>query len=933
MKLKSVTFLVFFSAGYATAGWAQDRPLRFDPQVTVDSLDNGLHYYIRVNSHPEKRAELRLVLNAGSVLEDEDQRGLAHFVEHMAFNGTEGFPKQELVEYLERVGMRLGPDLNAYTGFDETVYRLQVPTDSAGLLGTAFQILEEWTHRLTFDPDMVDGERGVVLEEWRMGRGAEARMLDQQLPVLFQGSRYAVRLPVGSRESIQSFDMEALERYYRDWYRPDLMAVIAVGDFDRDAVERLIREHFSALSSPKVPRPRTEYQVPDHDETRIAIAADKEATESRISIYYKQPLRETRSARAYRRLIVERLFNRMLNDRLFELTQQSEPPFLYGSSGQGRLIRSKEVYVLGAAVEDGGVARGLAALLTEAERVARHGFTATELERHKVELWRIVERNYAEREKTNSSEYAYEYVNAFLTGDPVPGVEADYEMHLRFLPGIMVEEVNQLAREWLVNRNRVILVSAPNNGVPLPSEGALMAAFETVQDSEIAPYVDEVEDSPLVAEPPVPGQIVGEHHDYALGVTVWELSNGARVILKPTDFKDDEVLFRASSPGGTSLARDEDYIAASTAADVVSMGGLGTFSLVELKKKLAGKAVAVSPSIGPLHESLAGSASPNDLETLFELIYLTFTSPRRDSTAYLAYRTQIEAILSNRSVSPADALQDTLTVTLTQHHFRTRPPTNDVYKEMDLEKSLDFYRNRFSDAGDFTFVFVGSFAVPQLRPLVEHYVASLPSNGRVEKWLDRGIIPPKGIVERVVRNGMEPKSQTHIIFPGTLEFNRENTYLLCALADVLQIKLRERLREDLGGTYSVAVVSVAERDPVPSYSMRISFGADPDRLDELAAVVFQEIDSLKIRGATPTDVEKVRESQRRTLETRLQENNYWLWQLLTADRLDTDPHGVLDNRDLIDALTPEMVQQAARRYLLSDNYVRVSLYPAGDYWQ
>jgi zinc protease len=940
MKLISGTFLVSsLSVGYATASWAQlqshelDRRLSFDPEVTVDSLDNGLHYYIRVNSRPEKRAELRLVLNAGSVLEDEDQRGLAHFVEHMAFNGTEGFPRQELVDYLERAGMRFGPDLNAYTSFDETVYRLQVPTDSAELLPTAFQILEEWAHRLTFDPDMVDGERGVVIEEWRMGRGADARMLDQQFPILFQGSQYARRLPVGDKEAIQSFDLEALERYYRDWYRPDLMAVIAVGDFDRAAVERMIREHFSALSTPKVPRPRPEYQVPDHDETRIAIAADKEATQSQISIYYKQPLRKIRSAGAYRRMIVERLYNRMLNDRLFELTQQPDPPFLYGSSGQGRLIRSKEVYVLGAAVRDGGVTRGLEALLTEAERVARYGFTATELERHKVELWRIMERSYAERDKTNSSEYAYEYANAFLTGDPVPGVEAEYEMHLRFLPGIMLQEVNQLAREWLVDRNRVILVSAPKNEVPLPSEGALMAAFDVVKGSEIAPYVDEVEDSPLVAEPPAPGQIVGEHRDDPLGVTVWELSNGARVILKPTDFKDDEVLFRASSPGGTSLAPDRDYIAASTAADVVSVGGLGTFSLVELQKKLAGKVASVSPSIGPLYESMAGSASPDDLETLFELIYLTFTSPRRDSTAYLAYRTQMEAILSNRRVSPADAFQDTLTVTLTQHHFRTRPPTSDVYKEMDLEKSLEFYRDRFSDAGDFTFVFVGSFAVPRLRPLVEHYIASLPSNGRVETWRNIGITPPKGVVERVVRNGMEPKSQTHIVFTGPLEFNRENAYLLCALAEVLQIRLRERLREELGGTYSVTVGGVSERDPVPSYSMRISFGADPERLDELAAVVFQEIDSLKIRGATATDVEKVRESERRTLETKLKENNYWLWQLLTADRLDMDPYGVVDNSDLIDALTPETVQEAARKYLLSDNYVRVSLYPAEDYWE
>jgi zinc protease len=786
---------------------------------------------------------------------------------------------------------------------------------------------------VTLEVDMVDGERGVVIEEWRMGRGADSRMFDRQFPILFQGSQYAERLPVGNKEVIETFDHEALERFYQDWYRPDLMAVVAVGDFDGREVENLIREHFSKLVSPSRTRSRTVFPVPDHEETLIAIASDREATDSRVSIYYKQPLSETQTVGAYRRLIVERLYNRMLNDRLFELTQQPDPPFLYGSSGQGRLIRSKEVYVLGAVVSDGRVERGLEALLTEAERVALHGFTVTELERNKVELLRGIERAWAERQKTNSSAYAYEYVDAFLTGDPIPGVEAEYEMHRTLLPDIGLDEVDRLAREWLIDRNRVILVNAPENGAALPTEKTLMAAFEAAKDLEIAPYVDRIDDTPLVAEQPVPGEIVGEDHNDALNVTTWQLSNGARVILKPTDFKDDEILFRASSPGGTSLARDQDYIAASTAAEVASVGGLGTFSVVELQKKLSGKMVGVTPSLGPLYEGMGGSASPEDLETLFKLIYLTFTSPRRDSTAYLAFRTQIEAILANRSASPADAFQDTLTVALTQHHFRARPPTKQVYEEMDLDKSLEFYRDRFSDAGDFTFVFVGNFEVGQMRPWVEHYLASLPTTGRVETWHDAGIRPPSGVIEREVRRGMEPRSQTHVVFTGPFGTSRQDRYTLAALAELLQIKLRERLREDLGGTYSVSVGSRSERHPVPSYSMRISFGADPRRLEELTAVVFQEIDSLKLRGAMLSDVVKVKESQRRTLETSLKQNNYWLWQLLAADRLGESPSEVLDGSDLIDALTPEMLQQAARRYLPADNYVRVSLYPEKDDWQ
>ena len=921
--------------GHAQLGLPElDRPLPVDPMVKVDTLENGLTYYIRTNHRPENRAELRLVVNAGSVLEDSDQLGLAHFVEHMAFNGTERFPKQDLIDYLERIGMRFGPELNAYTSFDETVFILQIPTDSTEIVTTAFQILEDWARNLTFDPQMVDSERGVVVEEWRMGRGADSRMFDRQFPVLFEGSQYAVRMPLGDTAIIKGFEYSSLERFYEDWYRPDLMAVVAVGDFDASEIERLIRRHFSQLTSPPSPRERNVYPVPDHDETLIAIAADQEATESRVSIYYKQQLRETNTVSAFRRLIVERLYNSMLNDRLFELTQQSDPPFLYGSSGQGRLIRSKEVYVIGAVVEDGGVERGLEALLTETERVAQHGFTDTELERHRAELLRWMEQANAEREKTNSSSYAYEYVQAFLNSDPIPGVAIEYEYYQRFLPEIELAEVNRLAREWLVDRNRVIMVNAPDKeGLVTPSESALLGVFEMVKGRAVEPYADSVDDTPLVGAQPVPGQIKSEELDEELGITTWTLSNGARVILKPTDFKDDEILFRASSPGGTSLASDEDYIAASTAAQVVSFSGLGNFGMVELQKKLAGKAVGVGASFGSLYEGLGGSGSPGDVETLFELIYLSFAAPRRDIVAYQALRKQIDAILANRDASPMDVFQDTLTATLSQYHFRARSATAKVYEEMDLDKSLDFYRDRFADAGDFTFVFVGNFETEQLRPLVRTYLASLPTNGRVESWRDVGIRPPEGVVVKEVRRGIEPKSRTHIVFTGVFEYNRQNQHLIASLADVLQIRLRERLREDMGGTYSVSVSARPERDPVPSFSILISFGADPGRLEELAGVVFEEIEGVKTQDSLGADVAKVRESQRRSLETNLKQNNYWLWQLVAADRLGIEPREALVYNSLIEELNVEMIREAARMYLPTQNYIRVSLLPERDDWQ
>jgi zinc protease len=935
MRLKLAAAAGFLSLAIGAAGGAVAQQtgersplLPVDPSVTVGTLQNGLRYYIRANKRPENRAELRLVVNAGSVLEDDDQRGLAHFVEHMAFNGTLRYPKQALIDYLERIGMRFGPDINAYTGFDETVYSLQVPTDSVGVLETAFEILEDWAHQLVFDAEMIDSERGVVIEEWRLGRGAAARMFDKQFPILFKNSAYAERLPIGSVEVLESFEHEALMRYYQDWYRPDLMAVVAVGDFDSGMIEGLVRRHFEQMPSLPQPRSRSLFPVPDHDETLVAVATDKEATESRVSIYYKQPLRAEGTIESYRQLMVERLYNSMLNDRLFELTQRPTPPFLYASSGQGKLIRSKEVYVLGAGVEDGRVEPGLAALLTEGERVARYGFTSTELERHKREVLRWMEHAHLEREKTNSAVYAFEYVQAFLGNDPIPGIELEYLLHQEMVPDIQVEEVNRLAREWLTDRNRVILVNSPDKeGLPVPSEQDLLAVFEAVRGSDIGPYVDSVDDAPLVAEGPAPGTIVEERVFDAVGVTLWRLSNGARVILKPTDFKEDEILFRASSPGGTSLAPDADYVAASTAAEVVSASGLDRFSVVDLQKKLSGKAVSLSPDIGPLYEGLSGSASPEDLATLFELIYLTFRAPRRDTTAYLAFRTQVDAVLANRDASPTAAFGDTLKVTLAQHHFRERPATIEVYQEMDLDKSFEFYQDRFADASDFTFVFTGSFQVEMMRPLVTQYLAALPSTGREETWRDVGIRPPEGVVQKAVYRGLEPRSQTYVLFTGPFEYTRTNRHLIRSLSEVLQIRLREKLREDLAGTYGVSVGATTERDPVPAFAVSVSFAADPDRLDDLVKQVFAEIDSLKVFGPNQEYIQKVQEAQRRSRETSLKQNNYWLYQLLYADRFGTHPSEILTYESLIEALTADMIAHAASRYLPRNNYIRVSLYP------
>ncbi len=919
--------------GYATAAAQQaapdlDGPLPVDPNVTIGTLENGLRYYIRENPEPKERAELRLVINAGSVLEDDDQLGLAHVVEHMAFNGTEHFEKQELVDYLETIGMRFGPDINAYTSFDETVYMLMVPTDSAELVTTAFQILEDWAQRQLFDHEEIDKERGVVIEEWRLGQGAFARMRDKQWPILFKDSRYAERNVIGNKEILESFDYDVLVRFYRDWYRPDLMAVIAVGDFDKSVIEELIQKYFAGIRMPENPRERPVFPVPDHDETLFAIATDPEATMNSVNVYWKQALRDESTVGAYRQSIVENLYNRMVNTRLFELTQQADPPFLGAFSGQGRFIGSKEIYILGAGVAENGIERGLEAVLTEAERVDRYGFTESELEREKRELLRNMEQAYAEREKTESSSYASEYVRSFLYDEPIPGVAYEFELHKELVPGIQLQEVNRLAKEWIVDTNRVILVSAPEKeGVEVPSDEDLLAVFSAVGAAEITAYEDAVADVPLVARLPQPAEITFEEEIEELGVWHWELANGVRVLLKRTDFKDDEIVFRALSPGGTSLAADEDYIAAATGTSVVTQSGIGEFSLVDLRKVLAGKAVRVSPFIASTGEGMSGSASPADVETMFQLIYLYFTAPRRDEDAYLSFKSRMNAFLANRSADPNTAFRDTITVTLTQHHFRTRPPSQELYEEMDLDKSLAFYRDRFADASDFTFVFVGTFDPDSLRALIQTYLGGLPSTGREETWRDEGIMPPTGVIEKTVYRGIEPKSRTQIVFTGPFEWTRENRYAIRSLASALRIRLREVLREDMGGTYGVGVSGVGIRDPRQEYTFRISFGTAPERLEELTGAVFQQIDSIKTFGPTQEDIDKVKEIQRRERETNLRENGYWLSQLVSYDRYGLDLRGILTYGELVDGLTAEMVQEAAQRYVRTDNYVQVSLYP------
>ena len=917
----------------ATAQQAQSTSLTqqmpVDPQITTGRFANGLQYYIRTNRRPEKRAELRLVVKAGSILEDEDQQGLAHFVEHMAFNGTQHFPKHDLIAFIESLGMRFGADLNAYTSFDETVYVLQVPTDKPEALDRALLILEDWAHNVSFEQSEIEKERGVVMEEWRLGQGAGSRTRDKLFPIMLKGSRYADRLPIGKPEIIQGGKPERLKKFYTDWYRPDLMAVVAVGDFDKAAIEKLVTSHFASIPAATSPRPRPSYDIPDHPGTVYAIVTDKETADTNVEIDNILPAREQGSVGVYRQKTVDRLFSGMLTARFSELTQKPDAPFIFAGAGRGRFVaRSKDSASLSAQVREDGVERGLDALLGEAERVARFGFTQTELDRQRKSVLVAYQRQAAENENRVSGSRADEYIRNFLENETLPSADDEYALHQRFLPGVTLDEINKLAREWYSERNRLVFVIAPQkSGLVIPDESKLAAVLKTASAKELKPYVDMVSTAALLDSIPTPGTITKTAARESFGITEWELSNGARVILKPTTLRTDEILFRAISPGGTSLASDKDYIPASTAIQVITAGGVGKFNSVDLRKFMTGKVATASPYIGELEEGLNGASSRKDLETMFQLIYLRFTQPRADATAFSVQATRMKALLANQAAEPEYVFFDALVTARYQNHFRRRLLTPATVDDWNLDKSLAFYKDRFADASDFQFIFVGSFDLATMKPLVERYLGALPSVHRKESWKDVGVRTPTGIVERQVEKGLEPKGQVAIVFSGPFDWDQTHRVAIRAMGEVLQGRLLEIIREELGGTYSISASPSYQRLPNPEFSVTIDFGCAPQRTNDLIKRVFAEIEKLKKDGPTEKQVSDEREALLREFETNSTQNSYLLNQLASKYQLGEDPGAILMIPEYYKKLDAALIQQAAKTYLNTSAYVKVTLAP------
>ncbi len=917
--------------------WAQidvTQIVPVDPNVRIGRLSNGLTYYIRRNTLPEKRAELRLVVNTGSVLEDDDQLGLAHFMEHMNFNGTKRFPKNELVSYLQSIGVKFGADLNAYTGFDETVYILPVPTDKPGLVDKGLQILEDWAHNALLDPAEIEKERGVVIEEWRLGRGADERMLKQTLPVQYRGSKYAERLPIGNLNSLQKFSHEALQRFYKDWYRPDLQAVIVVGDIDVNDIELKIKQTFGNIPAATSPRKRVNVTVPDHAGVLSVVAKDKETAFPSVEILYKKDPQPDTSIEDYVRYMNRRLFTGMLNTRLRELTLQSNPPFIQATSFYGNsLARTKDAFQLYANSSDTGMAGTLSAVMMETRRVLKYGFTAGELELQKKQMQSLYDRIFHEREKEESYKYVNEYINNFLINEPIPGIEWEYDFVKQYLASVKLDDINSLARQWVTDDNMVVTLYAPEkDGVKIPSDEEVKDVLATVERTEIDPYKEKVLASSLMDPKNLKaGKIISTKTDEELQTTTIKLSNGATVILKSTNFKNDEIIFRAFSKGGHSLVKDADYFSASNAAQIVFQSGVGNFSAVDLGNMLKGKNTTLTPFIGLYSEGLNGTTIPKETETLLQLTHLYFTAPRKDKDAFESFRTRQKQLYTSIGASPQIYFSSELQKFMTQNHPRAGGlPKPEDFDKINFDRSLQVYKERFSNAGDFTFLLVGAFEEEKIKPLLEKYIGSLPGKPVKENFRDLGIRPPGGNAQKVISKGTEPQSQVNMIFTGPVPYNTDEAYLLRTLGELMSIKLVEKLREEKGGVYGVNAFGTINKYPYSYSSFNIVFPCAPENVDTLSQAALDEIKKIIKTGVTEEDLAKVKEQQKRKLETDLRQNQFWMTNLYDAYYLGNNPADILLKQKQLESLTSKKLQDAAKKYINLASYIRVILKPEKD---
>lgn len=909
-----------------TLSW--DTKLPFDNEVLTGKLKNGFQYYIRKNAEPENRVTMYLAVKVGSILETEEELGLAHFLEHMNFNGLKHFPKNELIDYLQKAGVRFGSDLNAYTSFDETVYQLPIPSDDPELLKNGLQVMRDWAQDALLDEEEIDKERGVVLEEMRGRRGSQQRMQDQYFPVMLNGSRYADRLPIGTEEVITNFKPEVIRDFHKKWYRPDLQSIIVVGDIDPKEMEQEIIRLFSDMHVADNPVDRKEYKVDLLNKNQFIAVTDPEMQYTIGQIYIKHPEEKVETVKDYRRSLLKSVYNQMVNSRLRELSQSSNPPFLQAGVGISGFIGGLDNLSVFFVSKPGQFEEGFKAAIREVERVDQFGFTETEFQRAISSMSKNNETAYIERDKRRSDSYVSSYLNHFLNDSPALSNEDRYGITNQLLPTLTLAEVEAIGKEFYVDQNRDVLIQAPEKDKDtLPTEAAVNAWFTEVNQEELTAYVDQVSDLPLLDKEPVKGSVVGATELAAIEAKELILSNGVKVVLKPTAFKNDEILIRAFSPGGTSLYGDADYYSASNAAALVNSSGLGQLNTVELQKYLTGKRVNISPSIGERTEGISGSTDKEGLKTAFEMIYGYFTVPRIEDDIFQSTISRTLSMLENRESNPSFVFSEAIQKSLYGDNIRRIPASESGVKQIDQQRALEIFKERFADASDFTFTIVGSFTEDEIKPYLEQYLASLPVLKRDEQAKDLGIIEPAKGFEKVVNKGQEQKAQVRLSYYGDYRYSEIENLNLDALESVLSIKLIERLREDESGVYGTGANASYSKFPRERFSFHVGFGTSVDKYQGLINSALDEIRKVKENGPTQVDLEKFVIEQKRQMEVQLKQNGFWMGQIFGSYLNDEDPTYITRYLEDLDKITVESVKDVANKYLQEDKLFRFILLP------
>lgn len=913
---------------------ATSAALPVDPAVRSGVLENGLTWFIRPNAEPAQRAELWLAVNAGSNQEEDDQQGLAHFLEHMLFNGTVSYPSNELIAFLESVGMEFGPDVNAYTSFEETVYTLQVPTDDEEVLAQALHVLREWAGDALIDPAEVEKERGVVIEEWRLRfLNAQGRITDELIGAILGGSRYAERLPIGNMEIVRSAPPETVRAFYERWYRPDNMAVIAVGDFaDLDALQARIEEEFGSLVNPAEPIEKETYTVPDYGETNVAIVSDPELTSTEVQVIFKQDPERTLTSDDMRSGLVAQTALQVLNYRFTEITQGANPPFLFAAGGLSAYVRAADISYLYAALEPGTAETGLTVLMTEAERLRRFGVTQSEFDRAVADTLRAFESAADEAQNIAHSSHADALLYQFLVGDPAVSAEELYAQAQALFPTITLEEVNAAASEIFPTANRVVLFSAPEEAdVALPTSEALLAAVAAAEAAELEAPEEAAAAGPLLAQPPAAAEIVSTETIDEIGVTVVTFANGLALWMKPTDFKDDEVLFELVSPGGISAVEDEEAAEAAWIASIIGASGVGELDQTALQRALTGITAYASPYIDETTEGISAGASPQDLETLFQLVYLYATQARSDENALALFQRQVDSFLSERSNQPQSLLEDRQ-LEIQCGADNPRCSYLDALAEVagfDLAQATEVYRSRFGDFGDGTALLVGSFDVDEATALAQQYLGTLPADGRSESWADRMPPLPATPIGEDLFKGIDASSYVMMSWTAPFTPTVESRVAARALESVLNVLITDELREELGGIYGAGVSVGMESVPNGEFNLAISFTAEPTRAVEMVGAVEQILVQVRDEGPDDAIMERARQPLITDHETNLELNEGWLaWlyrYVVTGEGPATD---VLRVDEALAAVTPAEVQALAQQVLPADGVVRLTLYPA-----